>query len=89
MEWLSEALTSSLGLPGEILENVPRLTLTGREQVLIENHKELLSYSAELVEIGCGRVHLRIRGERLLLRAMDREELLITGKIFAVEVEGV
>ena len=89
MEWLSEALTSRLGLPGELMGNTPRLTLTGKERVLIENHKELLSYTAELVEIGCGGLRLRIRGEKLLLRAMDREELLVTGKIFAVEVDGV
>ena len=86
-EW-KEKLTARLALPGELLDGVPRLTLTGGGQVLVENHGELLSYSDELVEVGCGRLRLRIRGEGLLLRAMDREELLVTGRIFCVEVDG-
>ena len=88
MARLTETLTGRLNLPKEVLEDVPRLTLTGSGQVLVENHKGLLSYSEELIEIGCGRLHLRVRGSDLLLRAMDREELLIHGKIIAVEVEG-
>ena len=83
-----EKLTAKLELPGELAEGVPRLTMTGDREVLVENRSELLSYSAETVEIGCGRTRLRIIGERLMLRAMDREELLISGKIFGVEVDG-
>ena len=86
MQW--EKLAGRLDLPGELLGDVPRLTLTGGAQVLIENRRELLSYSDETVEIGCGRLRLRILGKDLCLRSMDREELLITGRIFGVEVDG-
>ena len=86
LQW--EKLAGRLDLPGELFEDVPRLTLTGGGQVLVENRRELLSYSDETVEIGCGRLRLRIRGERLCLRSMDREALFITGRIFAVEVDG-
>lgn len=82
-DW-KERLTAGLELPG----GLPRLTLTGGTQVLVEHQKELLSYSDEMIELGCGRLRLRIRGQDLLLRAMDREELLISGKIFGVEVDG-
>lgn len=83
-----ETLTKRLELPGELLSGVPRLTLTGSDSVLVENHGELLSYTDELLELGCGRLRLRIRGEGLLLRAMDGEQLLVTGRIFGVEVDG-
>ena len=83
-----EMLAGRLELPGELLGDVPRLTLTGNGQALVENHRELLSYTEEAVEVGCGRLRLRIRGEGLQLRAMDREELLVTGRIFGVEVDG-
>ena len=86
-DW-KEKLTARMELPGELLDEIPRLTLTGGTQVLVENQKELLSYSDEMIELGCGRLRLRIRGENLLLRAMDREELLVTGRIFGVEVDG-
>lgn len=83
-----ETLTQRLELPGELLNGVPRLTLTGSGSVLIENHGELLSYTDELLELGCGHLRLRIRGDGLLLRAMDSEQMLVTGRIFGVEVDG-
>lgn len=86
-EW-KERLAAGLELPGELAEGIPRLTMTGDREVLVENRSELLSYSAESVEVGCGRTRLRIIGEGLTLLAMDREKLLIAGKIFGVEVDG-
>ena len=88
MAKLSETLAQRLELPGELLPGVPRLTLTGSGSVLVENHRELLSCTEELVVVGCGKLRLRILGTELLLRSMDRDELLITGKIAGVEVEG-
>lgn len=81
-------LTQRMELPAELLDDMPRLTLTGGNSVLVENHRELLAYTGEMIEVGCGRLHLRIRGEALLLRAMDRSELLVTGTIYSVEVFG-
>ena len=40
-----------------------------------------------MLEVGCGRQMLRVRGEDLRIRCMDREELLVDGTILAVEVE--
>ena len=83
-----ETLTQRLSLPEELLGGVPRLTLTGSSSVRVENHGELLSYTDELLELGCGHLRLRIQGEGLLLRALDDEQLLVTGRLLSVEVEG-
>lgn len=88
MKGLSERLTNFLELPGELTEGVTRLTLTGAERVLIENYKGLLDYTGDSVEVSGGRLRLRVRGKDLLLRSMNGEELLVTGHIFGVEVEG-
>ena len=85
--WM-KAAASRFSLPEELLPGVPRLTLTGRDSLRIENQKCLLSYTPEEVEVGCGRLRLRVRGRELLLGGMDREELLITGTVDSVEVEG-
>ena len=53
-----EMLAGRLELPGELLGDVPRLTLTGNGQALVENHRELLSYTEEAVEVGCGSIEL-------------------------------
>ncbi len=80
-------LAESLGLPPEAAAGVLRLTLLGRRQAMVEHHRGLLSYSGEAVEVSGGRDRLRLLGRDLLLRAMDRETLLISGTITAVEYE--
>ncbi len=72
-------------LPPEVLPGVPRLTLAGTRRALIENHRGLLEYGRECVEVNGGRVRLRLLGEDLELRAMDAGSILITGEIFSVE----
>ena len=83
-----QALARRLDLPEELLEGVARVTLTGSDRVRIENHRCLLSFSPETLEVGCGGQRLRLRGEDLRIVGMDRQEMLVTGRIIAVEVDG-
>lgn len=86
--WI-KTLGKRMDLPGELAKDTPRLTLTGGGEVCVENPQCLLSFAPDQIELGCGRIRLRIRGSGLRLCGMDREELLIAGKILAVEVDGV
>ena len=83
-----KALASRAALPEEVFKDGARLTLSGGEQVRIENRSCLLSFAPDAVEVGCGRLRLRILGSGLQLCGMDAGELLICGRIQAVEVEG-
>ena len=83
-----EKLSARSALPEELFRGTARLTLTGGEQVLVENRKCLLSFAPDTVEVGCGKLRLRIRGSGLQICGMDAEELLIRGRIASVEVEG-
>ena len=83
-----EKLSARSALPEQLFQGTARLTLTGGEQVLIENRKCLLSFAPDAVEVGCGKLRLRIRGSGLQICGMDAEELLIRGRILSVEVEG-
>ena len=82
-----QQLAEKLDLPAEALAGAARVTVTGRNRVLIDNHRGILAYTDELLEVSCGRERIRVRGENLLLRAMDHEELLLTGTIFALDLE--
>ena len=82
-----EKLARRTDLPADIVAGTIKVALTGTEQVLVENHRGILAYTDGLVEVNGRGVLLRIRGEKLLLRAMDGEMLLVTGKIFGVDLE--
>jgi len=74
-------------LPDEILDGTPRVTVTGRRRVVVENHKGILEYGENTIVINGGGDYVRIRGDGLELVAMNAEELLIAGTILNVEFE--
>ena len=87
MARLREQLARRTDLPADIVAGTIKVTLTGTEQALVENHRGILAYTDGLVEVNGRGTLLRVRGEKLLLRAMDGEMLLVTGKIFGVDLE--
>ncbi|MBQ3276788.1 MAG: YabP/YqfC family sporulation protein [Oscillospiraceae bacterium] len=76
-------LAETLELPGEALG--VRVTLTARRRAVVEYHGGLRGYSGECVEVCDGPGRLRILGSGLTLLAMDRETLVVSGRISAVE----
>ncbi len=81
----AERAAELLDLPVESLAGVPRLTVVGCRSAVVEQHRGLLLYSPEQIEVEGGHVRLRIRGDKLRLQAMDREALLVRGDIVSVE----
>jgi len=72
-------------LPAEVLQGLPRLTITGGQRIIVENHQGLMDYTPQCIVVAGGKVTLKLLGNALELRAMTAEALLITGDIFNVE----
>ena len=87
MTGLLEDIAEGLDLPAEAMARTPKVTLIGSLRVLVENHRGILGYSDERVELGGGRHHVVVRGTELVLRAMDSHAILISGNIFGVDME--
>ena len=79
------SITELLDLPAEVLPGVPRLTMSGGSEVLVENHGGLRSYTSDLIEVRGRNMLIQIRGEDLELTSMTKTELAIRGIIVAVE----
>lgn len=84
---LADKATDIFDLPGEIVPGVPKITLTGRRRAHIENHAGILKYSHEIIEIDGRRAKIIIRGDDLELLAMNRENVIISGRILSAEYE--
>lgn len=87
MKWreLPEETAEKFDLPADAVAGVPKITITGKARVLVENHKGLLGYEEELVEVNGGRIRILIHGTDLELQAMNRNDLVVTGQIMSVE----
>ena len=83
----AEQLARLLSLPADAVAGMPRIELIGDGQLRVERHRGILAYDPTEVHIGAGPVTVRVRGLGLELRTMNRQELIITGRVFSVELE--
>lgn len=80
-------VTARAGLPSESFPGVPLIEIFGQDRVLVENHSCIIGYSSELVEIKVCYGVVRVFGNDLMLSCADREQLIIHGKIRALELD--
>lgn len=85
-ETLLEKTAEVFDLPGDLVAGLPRVEITGRRELRMENHKGILAYGSEEIHISGGRLILKVRGKGLELRSMNSSELLITGEIQGVDL---
>ena len=73
-------------LPQEVLLNLPRLTLVGNMQLIVENHRGIIEYTEKRIRISAHSGEIIITGKDLTLKSLYREELFIEGEISALEL---
>ena len=86
-ETLTMRLAARLDLPAEAMSAAPRITISGGDRVLIEGHRGLLEFGEERIAAAGAGCTILIRGERLRMRAMSGRDLIVTGRLWAVELE--
>jgi len=84
MPAVREKLSNSLSLPKEITLDLPVLMATGRNELSIENYKNLIEFTDKLIRIRTKDSNIAIEGEGLTLRQITTENILITGRISGI-----
>lgn len=84
---LCEDLAERLELPEEAVSGVTRLAAVDGRRLLIERHRGLLAYGTEEIRVATGGGQLVVRGTELQMSAMNRSELLITGRLQSLSWE--
>jgi sporulation protein YqfC len=80
-----EKITEFFDLPREIVYDLPKVTLVGQIQLLMENHRGVIEYTAEKVRIAINAGELEITGQGLCIRNISRDDIAIEGDIFALK----
>lgn len=80
-----ESLSENLRLPPDILASVPILTVTGSNQLCLENYKGIIEYTGELIRIQTKNCRIHIEGKRLNIDYFTDDEMRISGKISRIE----
>lgn len=82
---LKRNVTDALELPREVMLNLPLISITGREELCIENYKGIVEYSEEKIRINTGAGMMKIEGKNLLLKQITSENLVVSGGILKLE----
>ncbi len=86
MKNLEYFLAHFLELPKELVMGLPRITVLGDIQLIVENHRGIIEYTTERVRIGTGIGELRVTGSGLTLRTIFPEEIAVDGKIRSIDL---
>ena len=78
-------LADKLELPEDVLLGSGKLTVTGGRSAVIENHRGGLEYTAERIVVAVPRGKVCLDGTGLRLKAMNKNELLVGGRIRNIE----
>ncbi len=76
-----------LELPREVVSKVPKITVTGFEEILIENFKGILEYEDFFVRISTHVGNININGFNLKLSQMTEDDIAVSGKIESLDFE--
>ncbi|HEX2947304.1 MAG TPA: sporulation protein YqfC [Clostridia bacterium] len=80
-----EKLTEMLELPKELVLNIPRITMVGNGDMMIENYKGLVEYGRARIRISTGPGTVKITGIGLVIREITSEDIIISGNIHTLE----
>ncbi|QZY56550.1 sporulation protein YqfC [Crassaminicella profunda] len=82
---IRESVSELLELPKDIMLDLPRITLLGKLQLYIENHKGIIEYSDTRIRVNTKSGVIRITGRELSIKTIVTEEIIICGQVENIE----
>ena len=76
-----------LEIPQEIYSNVPKITITGFNEMVIENFKGILEYEDYYIRINTSLGIININGFELKLENMTNDDIKVKGKVESIDIE--
>ena len=82
---IKNMVSEVLELPKDIMLGLPKVTMVGKMEVHIENHKGIIEYSKEIIRINTSDGILKITGKNMDIKNIIIEEVRIIGEIISIE----
>lgn len=76
-----------LEMPSDVLLDLPKLTMIGQKELLLENHRGIIEYSQEKIRVNSTAGQITIKGSDLVLKNLKSDQMLVEGKISALMLE--
>lgn len=76
-----------LELPIEVTTNIPKITITGFNQIMIENYTGIIEYEEYLVKINTSIGIIIMEGNKMNLNQINENDILISGEFSKLYLE--
>ena len=76
-----------LEMTQEVYSDMPKITITGFNEMIIENFKGILEYEDYYIRINTSLGIVNINGYELNLENMTNNDIKVTGKIESIDIE--
>lgn len=83
-----ETIAEKLDLPRDVVLNMPKITITGENEIIIENHKGVILFEEKEVKINSNVGLITIYGSGFEILFMGGSTLTVSGKFKSVVYEG-
>lgn len=84
-ERVGRTLAGLMEIPRDLVLEVPRITMVGREELYLENHKGIIEYGQHKLKINLNRGYLELYGEDLRIAALRADDMVITGRVSGLQ----
>ena len=76
-----------LEMPQEVYTDTPKITITGFNEMIIENFKGILEYEDYYIRINTSLGIVNINGYELKLENMTNVDIKVKGKVESIDIE--
>lgn len=85
---LQTSVGNILDFPPDVVAEGPKITITGRNQMMVENYISIVSFSEEEIRLETAEGDVCFGGKRLVLKVILATELRIEGELSSVSFVG-
>ena len=85
LERMKSTVTDIFELPREIMMNLPKITMVGSNQMLVENHKGVIEYTPQRIRVNSSIGVIRVQGKDMNLENIAADDIMITGEVKMIE----
>lgn len=83
-ELVNRIMTDFFEIPKDLVLDLPKITIIGRNELYLENHRGVIEYNLNRLRINLVRGFLEIEGKDLVIKALLAEEMSIVGEFYSI-----
>ena len=83
---VARVMVDWLGLPVDVVRDLPRIVILGREEVVVSNHRGLERYAPGRITLRSSTGRVEVEGEALRVVSVTTESVRMAGRIHMVRL---